>query len=150
MNEMLPENTSAEYDYANDTEAVILEHLSAAKPCGAGALSATADILRGSYRSFDGRRNVVGAAIDVAERITYPTTVLATLFEQKSPDLPEQWITDKEITRTVLLIFGHIESGYLRAQQVSLEHEGGNAAIDARIVQLTDFMNALAQKRTQK
>jgi hypothetical protein len=147
----MPENDpsngqSAEQPFLNSPNAAMDGFLDPSKRSAANVLAAAGQFVRAAYQGFDGEKDALGTCVFLTQRLSNPTTVMAELFAMDSVDLPEHWKNNPEVTRIVLTMSGHVELGYLRANQVAQAHEGGNPHIDARIAEVEGFVSALQEK----
>lgn len=139
-------NSVGEHPFKNDPRTVIRAHLSQIEAPRQDALDTALSIIHESYQEYQGTRDAFGVCIDLVQKISNPTTVLATLLDLKNSGIPSRWKSNPEITRTVVSICGQLELGLLKAQQIHLAHSGGGETIPDRIDNVTRLVENLQQK----
>jgi hypothetical protein len=82
-------------------------------------------IIGAPHREIEKTQDSLSICEDLAYDIPGVTTVLAGMISVGHEALPPLWRRDPEEVRMVLSMVGHLEIGYIRAQQAAVRHGSG-------------------------
>ncbi len=108
-------------------------------------IEAAARIIKEKYPE----RDAFGICIDIGANPSFmmeSADILAVMFHEKHPSLPEHWRQNPEIMRTVVSMAATIDLGFLQAQSLHQESDGVNPHLERRIGRLKFFLSELQAK----
>lgn len=95
---------------------------------------------------YESGRDAFGTCSDLAADPHFrgnSVLVLMSMFADENLVMPDNWRSNPEITRTILLMVSHIDLGMLKAQKESLKHQGGSKMLDEQIVRWMGLIEML-------
>lgn len=99
---------------------------------GEGRMEEAGKIIGAPHREFEATQDNLSICEDLAKDIPEVTTVLAAMISVGHEALPQRWRSDPEETKMVLSMVGHLEIGYIRAQQAAIRRGPGFPGLPER------------------
>jgi hypothetical protein len=124
----------------------IYTHLSQVAPATPEEIVQAADIVGAVYREIEHTQDALNICFDLVRDVPQATTVLATMIGTNHQALPKRWKTHPEDVRTVLSMVGHLEIGYLSAQQAAVRRGPELPGLPERILAVEQLLDDLHGK----
>lgn len=102
-----------------------------------------ADIVGAAYREIEHTQDALSICMDLVREVPRATTVIAGMIGTGHETVPKRWRTDPDDIRMVLSMTGHMEIGYLRAQQAAVRRGPAFPESPERILEIQQLLDEL-------
>lgn len=123
--------------------AAIAAYFSRVAPPTPEEIVPAADIIHAGYRELEHTQDALNICADLARDVPNATTVLAGMIGTGHEAVPKRWRSDPDEMRMVLSMTGHLEIGYLRAQQEAVRRGPDFSGVPERILEVEQLLNEL-------
>lgn len=144
---MYPDRVRGERPFKYQPRDIIPGYLETADfPPNQSSINMFGDSVRALLMAHGGPKDALQTCGELA--ITWPDATIywATMIQGNHDAIPPEWQRNPNAARTTLVMSGQVELGWLQARQSSHMHAGRIPRIDAKIVNLTDFVHKLQER----